>query len=310
MGLRICRSLSTDIYANLALEEQLFRQLPEGERLLLLWSNRDAVVIGRYQNPYLECDVPAIRRSGVCLARRRSGGGTVWHDLGNLCFTFMGGRADFDRRENIEAVVAVLRSLGVPAETNERLDILVEGYKVSGSAFRESGGKSLHHGTLLVDSDLSRLSGFLKGDAGLTETKGVKSVRSRVANIGSWGGGLGVEEIAEALAEGLCAGSGGAAATSLDPESEETGALIEAGRAEFRDPAWIFGASPPFKRPYVTEQGSWTLRVEGGRVAELEASDKAVPETLSRALLGADYGLLEDIAAALPSELRPAAARR
>jgi lipoate-protein ligase A len=261
---RIYRSPSLDIFLNLALEDRLFRTLAPGERCLFLWRNDRAVVIGRYQYPWLECRAAEIERDGVALARRQSGGGTVWHDRGNLCFTFMGDQASFDRKENIRLVVDTLRELGLEAESNERLDIL---------AFRESSGKSFHHGTLLVSSDLAALKCYLAPGGVAHQAKGVKSIRSPVANLSDSMRDLTVERLEKALAakvrEVREPAGASTAIEDLDIRSfAEEGAVI-AERKRLMSREWRFAASPPFTRRLEVHSASLVLEVEGGAVREV-----------------------------------------
>jgi len=292
----VVRSLSDDIFANLALEDYLFQRLKPGERRLYLWRNRDAVVLGRYQNPWLECDLAALRADGVALARRQSGGGTVWHDPGNLCFTFFGPSDGFDRHENIRTVIRALASLGIPAETNDRLDLLLKGKKISGSAFRQTAAGSFHHGTLLIRSDLARLSRYLQGDAGLTESKGIKSVRSAVANLADAYPDCGPDAVEEALAGTFQDGRSNI--VDIDPERDLPGDDFAPRFAHLRSRDWVLGASPPFRRrwPLGVSEGETVvlvLSVEGGKIRTIEREGGGLPPPavldLVEKLIGTEY---------------------
>jgi lipoate-protein ligase A len=177
---------TTDPRLNLALEEHVLRKRFPGEECLLFYVNEPSIIIGRNQNTVEEIDPDAVRRRGVHVVRRISGGGAVYHDHGNLNFSFLApytmGR--FNRYEEFtRPVVAALRSLGVAAELGGRNDITVGGRKISGNAQFVSGDRMFSHGTLLLSSDLSVLSQVLTPKPGKVESKGHKSVRSRVANI-------------------------------------------------------------------------------------------------------------------------------
>jgi lipoate-protein ligase A len=308
-----------DIYTNLALEQELFAALKTP--LLMLWKNRVSVVVGRYQNPYLECDVAALASDGVSLARRQSGGGTVWHDEGNLCFTFFGPRRSFDRQRNIDLITATLNTLGIPAESNKRLDIAVDGKKISGSAFRETAEACFHHGTLLVSSDLDKLRRYLRGDDSLGSAKGIKSIRSAVTRLIDICPSIEMSLIESALAEafslsldrdaeivaylGSDAGSAaGAGADMTGMERFSSPASLEAALQPYaekmRSREWVFGASPPFSRSLRFKGFAVRADFQGGTVASLEAEEpKTCPESLLQELrarlVGVDYVRLKEI---------------
>lgn len=177
---------SFDAEWNLAAEQYVFDALPRDRRYFMLWQNRNAVIIGKYQNTLAEIEPAYIEKHGIQVVRRLSGGGAVYHDLGNLNFSFI---ADADASGRIDLslfclpVVRALRSLGVPAELNGRNDMTVEGKKFSGNAQYLSHGRVLHHGTILFDSDLEAVGQALRADDDKLRGKGVRSVRSRVTNL-------------------------------------------------------------------------------------------------------------------------------
>ncbi|STT52365.1 lipoate-protein ligase A [Klebsiella pneumoniae] len=185
--LRLLLSDSYDPWFNLAVEECIFRQMPATQRVLFLWRNADTVVIGRAQNPWKECNTRRMEEDHVRLARRSSGGGAVFHDLGNTCFTFMAGKPEYDKTVSTAIVLTALNSLGVTAEASGRNDLVVKtdsgDRKVSGSAYRETMDRGFHHGTLLLNADLSRLANYLNPDQKKLQAKGITSVRGRVANL-------------------------------------------------------------------------------------------------------------------------------
>lgn len=185
--LRLLISDSYDPWFNLAVEECIFRQMSPTQRVLFLWRNNDTVVIGRAQNPWKECNTRRMSEDGVKLARRSSGGGAVFHDLGNTCFTFMAGKPEYDKSISTGIILDALHSLGLTAGASGRNDLIVttaDGErKVSGSAYRETKDRGFHHGTLLLNADLSRLANYLHPDPKKLQAKGITSVRSRVANL-------------------------------------------------------------------------------------------------------------------------------
>lgn len=153
-----------------------------------------------------------MEEDGVTLARRSSGGGAVFHDLGNSCFTFMAGKPGYDKSVSTTIVIDALARLGVSAFASGRNDLLVAtpdgDRKVSGSAYRETHDRGFHHGTLLLDADLGRLAHYLNPDPKKLAAKGISSVRSRVANLGELLPGLGHEQVVQALCDAFFAHHG------------------------------------------------------------------------------------------------------
>ena len=179
----IFRTSNTDPYFNLASEEYLIDNM-KGD-IFMLWINAPVVVIGRNQNAYAELDRGFIEEHGIKVVRRLSGGGAVFHDLGNVNFTFIvdddGSDIDFSRFTS--PVTAALASLGIEAELSGRNDIVSKGVKISGNAQARRSGRIMHHGTLLYSADLSHMSGALNVNDAKLKSKGVKSIRARVGNL-------------------------------------------------------------------------------------------------------------------------------
>lgn len=155
----------------------------DGVMTLFLWQNAPTVVIGRNQNPWRECDVEAVKRDGVSLARRMSGGGAVYHDLGNLNFTFIARDGVFDVARQTDVILKACRLLGVNAVKNGRNDLTVDGCKFSGHAYYSSRGYNYHHGTIMMDVRSDDLPKYLNVPDSKLKSKGVSSVRSRVTNL-------------------------------------------------------------------------------------------------------------------------------
>lgn len=177
---------TTDASFNLALEQVVFDSLPKDRTWLMLWQNDNAVIIGKYQNTMAEINKSYCDEHGIRVVRRLSGGGAVYHDLGNLNFTFIADAPDMEAL-NMQAfclpVVHALHALGVEAEVNGRNDIVIDGQKFSGNSQYLRDGRVMHHGTILFDSDLSVVSSALRVDPSKISAKGIQSVRSRVTNI-------------------------------------------------------------------------------------------------------------------------------
>jgi lipoate---protein ligase len=179
-------SRNTNPHHNLAMEQLVFEKLGGENDCFMLWQNNNSIIIGRHQNTLEEIDSDFVRENNITVARRLSGGGAVYHDLGNLNFTFITAA---DKQKGIdfsafcEPIREALCSLGVPVEFSGRNDMTVEGKKFSGNAQYVKDGKVMHHGTILYDSDLYILSQALKPPSDKIESRGIKSVKSRVTNI-------------------------------------------------------------------------------------------------------------------------------
>ena len=183
MKLKIIRTDNTNPYENLALEEHLTMNVGEDEVLLYLWQNAHTVVIGRNQNPWRECDVEAVKRDKVYLARRMSGGGAGYHDMGNLNFTFIARDELFDIEKQTDVILLACRLLGISAEKTGRNDLTVEGRKFSGHAYFSTGGCNYHHGTIMMKVNPDDLNKYLRVPDSKLRSKGVESVISRVTNL-------------------------------------------------------------------------------------------------------------------------------
>ncbi len=185
MPWRYIRVDSTDPAFNLALEEYVFENLSKDYNYFILWQNASTVVIGRHQNTFSEVDETFIRENNIRVVRRLSGGGAVYHDLGNLNFTFIQDAAgkEPDLALFCHPVAKAIRTLGANAEVNGRNDITVDGMKFSGNAQYVKNGRVMHHGTLLFDSRLENAAKALRPDPDKIKAKGVASVRSRITNL-------------------------------------------------------------------------------------------------------------------------------
>ena len=174
---------TTNPHFNLAVEEYLFRTSEED--VFMLWQNAPTVVIGKNQNAYAEADLEYLKKEGIYLARRITGGGAVYHDLGNVNYSFISRREEGTSFARLaEPIIEALASLGIRVSVSGRNDLLCEdGRKVSGCAEYAVGERVLHHGTLLFDADLTALSRALRPDNEKLATHAVKSTRSRVCNM-------------------------------------------------------------------------------------------------------------------------------
>ena len=191
-----CSGSGTDPYRNLALERYLTETVPEDACVLYLWQNQNTVVIGRNQNAWKECRTGLLEQEGGVLARRLSGGGAVFHDLGNLNFTFSVTEENYDLHRQQQVILTACRLLGLRAELSGRNDLLAEGRKFSGNSFYAHNGRAFHNGTLLVDADMTKMGRYLSPSTAKITSKGVDSVRSRVVNLRELCPGLTIEKVA------------------------------------------------------------------------------------------------------------------
>ncbi len=173
-------------YHNLALEEYLLNHVKQDECILYLWQNEKTVVIGKNQNPWKECRIKELEENGGKLVRRLSGGGAVFHDLGNLNFTFLVNKENYNLEKQLDVILKAVNHLSIPAEKSGRNDITVEGRKFSGNAFYSDGKQAYHHGTLLINVNMDNLSKYLNVSPDKLVSKGVDSVRSRVINLSEY----------------------------------------------------------------------------------------------------------------------------
>ncbi|MTD25922.1 lipoate--protein ligase A [Erwinia sorbitola] len=300
--LRLLLSDSYDPWFNLAVEECIFRQMPATQRVLFLWRNAETVVIGRSQNPWKECNTRRMEEDGIRLARRSSGGGAVFHDLGNCCFTFMAGKPEYDKSVSTGIILRALASLGIAAETSGRNDLVVntpDGVrKISGSAYHETRDRGFHHGTILLDADLSRLADYLNPDVKKLQAKGITSVRSRVANL--------VELVPDITFEAICRAVTAAFfdhfGSECQPEHISPTALpdlpgFEAQFAKQSSWQWNFGQAPQFQH-LLDNRFSWGgvelhVDVERGVISRCQIfTDSLNPaplEQLAEVLPGTEY---------------------
>ena len=242
--IRLYESGSHDPYYNLAVQQHLLETVGEGTCILYLWQNQNTVGIGKNQNARKECRTTLLEQEGGHLARRLSGGGAVFHDLGNLNFTFLVPQADYDLDRQLTVIQEAVRSLGIQAERSGRNDVLAEGRKFSGNAFYKNGIQAYHHGTLLVDVDTQRMSRYLNPSKAKLQSKGVDSVRSRVVNLRELNPDITIPGLKAALAEAFSRVYGLPLA-QIAPETLDAGA-IEALRRRNESWEWLYGKKIPF----------------------------------------------------------------
>jgi len=236
-----------DPRVNLAIEEHLVRNLNVEGDILLFYINEPSIIIGRNQNTLEEINYPYVEEHHIHVIRRLSGGGAVYHDHGNLNFSFINanGKEFLHNFKKFTApVVKVLNSMGVPAEMTGRNDIVVEERKISGNAQYAIGSKLVSHGTLLFNSDLSTVSNALNVKIEKIESKGIKSVRSRVANISEYlQDQMDILEFRERVKDGILAEANNG---EYHLTNEDWDQIQRISRDRYQQWDWNFGRSPKF----------------------------------------------------------------
>ena len=287
---------SHDPAYNLALEELLAAEYEH--EFLMLWRNGPSVIVGRNQNTLAEIDPEAVRALGIPVVRRTTGGGAVYHDLGNFNYTVarsgrLTGQESF--AESAGVVLTALRAMGIPAEFSGRNDIVVAGRKISGSARRVLERRTLFHGTLLFDVDLNVLAKVLNPDAEKIRAKGVKSVRSRVMNLRELFPAWSIGEFRDRFAAALLQAAGIEKASPLPDGFAERAERLADGRYRTRE--WNYGSPWPYdfrnKKRFAGGTVEVALRVAGDRIAEVrfhgDFFGDAPAEELAAKLVGAEF---------------------
>lgn len=229
-------------WKNLAIEKHLAENIRPGDFLFYLWQNENSVVIGRNQNALRECKASLLESEGGYLARRTTGGGTVYQDLGNLCFTFIASPERYDLTRQMKVVQMACRKFGIETEFSGRNDMITrDGYKFSGNAFSVNSKCKIQHGTLMVDVDKEKLRRYLTPSEDKMKAKGVKSVESRVCNLKELNADVTVEAMKDALVEAFSEEYG-------DFQTIEAGCLnnaeIEKTYKLYASWDWRYGKSP------------------------------------------------------------------
>lgn len=295
MKLTYIESESNNPYKNLALEEWLLNSLEDDEVILYLWQNAHTVVIGRNQNAWKECNISTLEADGGHLARRLSGGGAVYHDLGNMNFTFLAKKPFYDVSKQTDVVLKALKNLGFDAEKSGRNDLLADGKKVSGNAFYEHDGRCYQHGTLLVDVDKDKMASYLNVAPDKLKGKGVSSVKARVGNLAQMDPTLTIDALKSALKNAFAdVYDGPLEVRSLSSvPAKEWDAMTE----RYGSWSWRCGRKFRFDRT-LGNRFSWgrvdiELQIDAGLVSDAQIySDALVPDmidALAPALLGARY---------------------
>ena len=305
---KIIVSSIDSIFSNLAFEEYLISRKLSGDQspVLFLWRNRPTITIGRHQNPWRECNLSALESHGVSLARRYSGGGAVFQDLGCTTFTFLHGlrpgELPSDERlgRNFQVIVEALKKLGITAARQGRNDVAVNGLKVSGSAFKHHAEFFLHHGTVLVDSDLGALGRLLTPDKEKLLSKGITSVGARVGNLSNFVSGMNHSVMCDSIISAFSQDCNcQVLPESLTPDSEELkDPVYREHLVKLSDWNWRFGSTPEFShnfRKRFEGIGVFDVHVSvmGGRIQKAkvfsDCLDVKIVGNLENLLIGSLY---------------------
>ncbi|XP_069492777.1 lipoyl amidotransferase LIPT1, mitochondrial [Ambystoma mexicanum] len=275
----ILQSVSSDVYKNLAVEDWIHDNMNlEDISILFLWINDPAVVIGRHQNPWRECNLSLMRERGVCLARRRSGGGTVYHDQGNINFTFFTCKKKYDRMENLNLIIKALKKLrpNLNIEATKRYDLLLDGkFKISGTAAKLGRTVAYHHCTLLCNADRYLIPSLLTGNSQGLHSNATPSIPALVKNLWEVDPTLSCQEIMRALAlEYAAHHRSNIEIKPIDPNNDRffPGICNKANQLQTWD--WIYGKTPKFsvnidfdiihEEKYL--EGKLTINIKSGRI--------------------------------------------
>ena len=290
---KVIKSTSNDINLNLSLENLIIDSHTVDCPILYLWQNDKNIVIGKYQNPWKECNIQKMKENNVQLARRKSGGGAVFQDMGNIVYSFILPNTseikDF-KEVNNEVLSNLFKKLDINAEFSGRNDIQIEGKKFSGNAFRiipttpRKQGKSLHHGTMLLDVDMNGLSNYLNVNKIKLISKGVDSVRSRVINISEIKPNIKSEQVYKLLEESFIEYYAPKEIENIEVPNNNTEWNVENDYKLITSWEWLYGGSPSFTNS-LEFKFNWglvdlSLNVENGLICSAQLFSDTLQEGL------------------------------
>ena len=284
-SLNLVISPQTNPYWNIAVENYL---VESADRITFyLWRNRRTVVIGQNQNPFSECNVEALESDGGFLMRRKTGGGAVYHDDGNLNFSFVMPKAHYDQLRQFAVIQRAVESFGLHTELSGRNDILVEGRKFSGNAFSKGRINDLHHGTLLIKGNMEDLQRYLRPKPAKLQKHGVASVRSRVVNLAELDNSITTESITVRLLEAF-EQIYGSKAEVVDFKEIVSRPEVERLYKELSSDEWLYGGWQSFDAQR-SAQFDWggvevSLSIDNGVIKDVKiASDALDVESIEQA---------------------------
>lgn len=295
LNLSYIESVSTSSQYNLAMEEYLLLHCLYNECILYLWQNEHTVVIGKNQNAWKECNISKLEEEHGTLTRRLSGGGCVYHDLGNLNFTFITHKDHYDVNKQSEVILKAIQKLGIQAQKSGRNDLLIEGRKFSGHAYYKQKEYCYHHGTIMVDVNKNALSSYLNVSKEKLKAKGVDSVRSRVCNLKEYNKNITIESLKKTLVEAFeeVYQNKSTIKTLCEEEQNEIYKLKE----KYASWQWTKGVNMPFSNQF-SKRFLWgeiilQIEVKNGMIENLEvysdAMDSEIAQSIKISLLKCRY---------------------
>lgn len=282
-----------DPYTNLATEEYFLEKVDEGQIVLYLWRNERTVVVGRNQNIFAEVNLDALKAMDGNPTRRLSGGGAVYHDDGNLNFTFVCRSGDFDVDRQTTVVLDAVRNLGFNAEKTGRNDLCIGGRKFSGHSYFRASDRCFHNGTILIRTDAAAMASVLNVSATKLASKGVKSVRSRTVNLSEIDASTSLESVVASF-KACFAKEYGSPEELVEPYADPLHALL---REKFISDEWIFNRKLSWNSRWEgrSPEGnvSVLMDVRNGVIADCavysDALDPGYSADVRNALLGKPY---------------------
>lgn len=293
---QVLQSFTYDPWLNLAVEEYIINNIKPNEAWLYLWQNQKTIVIGSAQNAWRECRTELLENEGGRLARRSSGGGAVFHDLGNLNFTFIMPHFSYDIQRQLSVIVEACNMAGIEAIFTGRNDIIAaDGRKFSGNAFKQTKKCAMQHGTLLIDADMQLLERYLSPSKAKLNAKGIESVKARVCNLKEFNSQLTCDIMREHIIAAFEKEYGKAEHIALEDLDRRELAIL---RNKYSSWEYKYGDTPSFDVEF-NNRFDWgeisiLLSLKNGRIEKAsvfsDSMDVELAEKISAALAQKPYG--------------------
>lgn len=296
--LLLATSHLTNPYINLAYEDYLFNNLEKDTFVFYLWSNDNTILLGLNQNAYRECNVAQLIADGGYVARRKTGGGTVYTDKDNFNFTFIADKEHYDIGRQLNIILEGVKSLGVQAERSGRNDLIVsEGLKFSGNAFMEKNGKALHHGTMLINTEPAKIMKYLTPRPVKLIAKGVSSVLGRVVNLSSIDNTITVPRAKKALTDAFIKQFEGIEIEYTDISKADK-VELERLTNEFKNESFVLGRGAKYSMSYDKrfEWGTTSVEfnVHKGIITDVEVFTDSLNTEISKSVMAKLKGMSLD----------------